>query len=74
MQVTAVCSVGLAEGSSHVNWRKVRYTVVWWAAGFAIVMVSTAALVAQGTRLFTMLLPQYVVCTPMCSQFDQCQH
>lgn len=49
LQVTAVLSVGLAEGSGHVNWKKVRYTIVWWAVGFGVVMVCTAALVAQGT-------------------------
>ena len=46
--MTAVLSVGLAEGSGHVNWKKVRYTIVWWAVGFGVVMACTAALVAQG--------------------------
>ena len=48
LQVTAVLSVGLAEGSSHVNWKKIRYTIVWWAVGFGVVMLCTVALVAQG--------------------------
>ena len=47
--MTAVLSVGLAEGSSHVNWKKVRYTIVWWAVGFGVVMLCTSVLVAQGT-------------------------
>ena len=46
--MTAVTAVGLAEGSSHVNWKKVQATLVWYAVGFAAVMVSTYGLVAQG--------------------------
>lgn len=49
MQLTAVLAVGLAEGSSHCNGRQVRYTIVWWAVSFAVVMLSTSILVAQGT-------------------------
>ena len=64
LQVTAVSSVGLAEGSGHVNWKKVRYTIVWWSVGFGVVMVCTAALVAQG--LLALLLVLCAVCSLLC--------
>ncbi|DBA79742.1 hypothetical protein WJX77_004526 [Trebouxia sp. C0004] len=45
---TAVAAVGLAEGSSHVNWKKVWSILVWWIVGFAVVMGSTSLVIAQG--------------------------
>ncbi|KAL0050688.1 hypothetical protein WJX82_005191 [Trebouxia sp. C0006] len=45
---TAVAAVGLVEGSSHVNWKKVFSLLVWWIVGFAVVMGSTSLVIAQG--------------------------
>ena len=47
-QVSAVTAVGLVEGSSHVNWKMLFSMLLWWTVGFALVMVCTSALVAQG--------------------------
>jgi len=43
-----VAAVGLVEGSSHVNWKKVFSLLVWWIVGFAVVMGSTSLVIAQG--------------------------
>ena len=51
LQVPAVAAVGLAEGTSHVNWRLLAKILVWWVAGFCLTMVATSALVAQGQLL-----------------------
>ena len=51
MQISAVWAVGLAEGVSHVNWRKV-LTIVGWGVGSLIpILLAAAALLAQGKRL-----------------------
>ncbi|KAL0049305.1 hypothetical protein WJX82_010880 [Trebouxia sp. C0006] len=46
--VSAVAAVGLAEGTSHVNWRLLAKILLWWVAGFCLTMVATSALIAQG--------------------------
>jgi phosphate/sulfate permease len=46
--VGAVVAVGLVEGPSHVNWKLLTKIVLWWVAGFAVVMLATAAVIAQG--------------------------
>lgn len=48
LQISAVTAVGLAEGSSHVHWRRVRHILGWWFFGFFLVLCFSAALVAQG--------------------------
>ena len=48
LQTSAVTAVGLAEGSSHVHWRKFRQILGWWFAGFFLVLGFSAALAAQG--------------------------
>ena len=64
--MTAVLSVGLAEGSSHVNWKKVRYTIVWWAVGFGVVMLCTSVLVAQGTFVLALYTVHSCVVEAVC--------
>lgn len=54
-QTAAVAAVGLAEGSSHVNWKKLRDMLVWWILGFTAVMLSTWGLVAQGDLLLCLV-------------------
>ncbi len=44
----AVVAVGLVEGPSHVNWKLLTKIVLWWVAGFVVVMLATAAVIAQG--------------------------
>ena len=41
-------AVGLAEGTSRVNLKLLGMTLLWWAAGFFIVIGVTAMFVAQG--------------------------
>ena len=48
LQIAAVTTIGLVEGSSHVNWRKLMTHVTWWFFGFFCVLLATAALAAQG--------------------------
>ena len=48
MQVSAVTAVGLAEGSSHINRTMLLSTLRWCLVGFALVLLCTSALVAQG--------------------------
>ena len=48
LQVSAVIAVGLVEGFSHVNWKMFFQLIWWWTVGFLVVVLSTAALVAQG--------------------------
>ncbi|DBA79484.1 TPA: hypothetical protein ACH3X2_007754 [Trebouxia sp. C0005] len=46
--VGAVVAVGLMEGPSHVDWKLLTKIVLWWVAGFVVVMLATAAVIAQG--------------------------
>ena len=48
-QISAVWAVGLAEGLSHVNWRKVLTIVLWWIGSLIPVFLAAAAVLAQGT-------------------------
>lgn len=48
VQVSAVTAVGIAEGTSHVNWRLLAKILMWWIVGFCLTMLSTSALIAQG--------------------------
>lgn len=48
LQVSATVAIGLVEGIAHVNWRLVLTMLAWWNAGFFLVIVITAACVAQG--------------------------
>ena len=48
MQISAVWAVGLAEGASHVNWRKIFTILCWWVGSLVPVSLAAAALVAQG--------------------------
>ena len=48
LQVSAVTAVGVAEGTSHVNWRMLARILLWWITGFVIVLLATSVLVAQG--------------------------
>ena len=53
VQISAVWAVGLAEGASHVNWRKIFTIACWWAGSLIPVFLVTAALLAQGMLLCT---------------------
>lgn len=48
LQFSAVSAVGLAEGSSHINWKLLGKTWLWWIAGYGLVLLFTSLLVAQG--------------------------
>ena len=48
MQITAVVAVGVAEGLSHVNLRKVYVITLWWFGSIIPICLITAALMAQG--------------------------
>ena len=48
VQVSSVMAVGLVEGTSHVHWRLIYKTLMWWICGFIITIHITSALVAQG--------------------------
>ena len=48
VQVSSVMAIGLVEGTSHVHWRLIYKTLVWWICGFLITIALTSALVAQG--------------------------
>ena len=48
LQVSSVVAIGLVEGSSHVNWKLLCTTLLWWAVGFFVTIVVTALCVAQG--------------------------
>ena len=48
VQLSAVAAVGIAEGTSHVNWRLLAKILLWWIVGFCLTMVTTSALIAQG--------------------------
>ena len=41
-------AVGLAEGTSHVNWSLLRTILLWWVVGFGVVIMLTGAFVSQG--------------------------
>ena len=43
-----MAAVGIAEGTSHVNWRLLAKILLWWIVGFCLTMVTTSALIAQG--------------------------
>ena len=66
VQVAAVTTVGLTEGSSHVNWKVFTTHLMWWFTGFLVVLGATYALVAQGQAL----APAHSLCptaSAMCS-------
>ena len=63
MQVSSVIAVGLVEGSSHVHWRLVYKTLIWWTFGFLLTMVITTFLVAQGLLPMSMLKKYMLFCT-----------
>ncbi len=48
LQVGSVVAVGLVEGPLHVNWKLLTKIALWWVAGFVVVMLATAAVIAQG--------------------------
>ena len=48
LQVTAVVAVGLVEGTTHVNWAKVKQILGWWIATLIPLFLITAALFGQG--------------------------
>ena len=50
IQVSALVAIGMVEGFSHVNWSMVTRLLKWWVMGFALVVLCTAALVAQGAH------------------------
>ena len=41
-------AVGLAEGTSHLNWSLLGTILLWWSAGSGVTIMLTAAFVAQG--------------------------
>ena len=51
LQVSAVAAVGIAEGTSHVNWRLLAKILLWWIVGFCLTVATTCALIAQGKSL-----------------------
>ena len=66
LQVSAVAAVGIAEGTSHVNWRLLAKILLWWIVGFCLTVVTTSALIAQGTvvgssHLCVMLKPNSLI-------------
>ena len=56
VQIAAVWAVGLAEGLTHVNWRKVLIIVAWWVGSLVPVFVAAAALLAQGRKTMQLSL------------------
>ena len=48
VQISAVWAVGLAEGASHVNWRKILTILCWWVGSLIPIFLAAAALLAQG--------------------------
>lgn len=60
VQVSAVTAVGIAEGTSHVNWRLLAKILMWWIVGFCLTMVTTSALIAQGKNDWFI---RYVLCS-----------
>lgn len=48
MQIIAVVALGLVEGTSRVNWRKVAHILGWWLGTLVPLYLVTAALFAQG--------------------------
>ncbi|KAL0025852.1 hypothetical protein WJX79_006740 [Trebouxia sp. C0005] len=48
INISAVVAIGLAEGLSHVNLRKVYIITWWWVGSLVPVCLITAALMAQG--------------------------
>ena len=48
LQVGSVVAAGLVEGPLHVNWKLLTKIALWWVAGFVLVMLATAAVIAQG--------------------------
>lgn len=51
LQISAVVAIGLAEGLSHVNLRKVYIITWWWVGSLVPVCLITAALMAQGMAM-----------------------
>lgn len=49
LQISAVVAIGVVEGLSHVNLRKVYIITWWWAGSLVPICLITAALMAQGT-------------------------
>ena len=55
LQVFSVVAVGLAEGTSHVNWGLLGTILLWWIVGFGVVIMLTGALTAQGKLVMLVL-------------------
>lgn len=51
LQISGVWASGLAEGASHVNWRKVAIISFWFFGSIIPIFLATAALLAQGMGL-----------------------
>lgn len=51
LQISAVWALGLAEGASHVNWRKMAIMILWFFGSIIPIFLTTAALLAQGMAL-----------------------
>ena len=74
MQISAVWAVGLAEGASHVNWRRILNIVCWWIGSLIPVFLVAAAMVAQGMLPcpFARASPQGVRQTASWSPYTTC--
>ena len=67
-QISAVVAIGVAEGLSHVNLRKV-YVITWWWIGslFPICLI-TAALMAQGETAMSWASSLHLTSLPMSAE------
>ena len=79
LQVTAVSSVGLAEGSSHVNWQEVRYNIDWWVVGCGVVILCTLILwlkvfLLHPSFVLSILLPGWMHNPPHPPSFRHAPH
>jgi len=72
-----VVAVGLVEGPLHVNWKLLTKIALWWVAGFVVVMLTTAAVIAQGNSCpnchFT-LHQSHEWCLKLCVRACVCVH
>ena len=70
-------AVGLVEGPLHVNWKLLTKIALWWVAGFVVVMLTTAAVIAQGNSCpnchFT-LHQSHEWCLKLCVRACVCVH
>ena len=72
LQVSAVIAKGLVEGFSQVNRSMFFQLLWWWVGGFLAVVLSTAALVAQGGAFALLPCCGALYCCPGCTRWGLC--